>query len=128
MPDRTENAQGNLDPIRVPSKCPGKRHFKGPNIGTLSGDPKGKNPGDVWEFPNVKSNHPEKTMHPCQFPVELAERLVLCMTHENDAVLDPYMGVGSSVIPALMHDRQAYGCDIVPDAPYLTHGRGAWGL
>ena len=105
----------NLDPIRVPSKYPGKRHFKGPNIGKLSGNPKGKNPGDVWEFPNVKSNHPEKTIHPCQFPVELAERLVLSMTDEDDAVLDPYMGVGSSVIAALMHGRRAYGCDIVPE-------------
>ena len=105
----------HLDPIRVPSKYPGKRHFKGPNVGKLSGNPKGKNPGDVWEFPNVKSNHPEKTIHPCQFPVELVERLVLSMTNADDAVLDPYMGVGSSVIAALMHDRQAYGCDIVPE-------------
>ena len=104
----------NLDPIRVPSKYPGKRHFKGPNIGELSGNPKGKNPSDVWEFPNVKNNHPEKTIHPCQFPVELVERLVLSMTNENDAVFDPYMGVGSSVIAALMHDRAAYGCDVVP--------------
>ena len=105
----------NLDPIRVPSKYPGKRHFKGPKVGKLSGNPKGKNPGDVWEFPNVKSNHPEKTIHPCQFPVELVERLVLSMTNEDDAVLDPYMGVGSSVIAALMHSRRAYGCDIVPE-------------
>ncbi|MCY4462779.1 MAG: site-specific DNA-methyltransferase [Albidovulum sp.] len=105
----------NLDSIRVPSKYPGKRHFKGPNAGKLSGNPKGKNPSDVWEFPNVKSNHPEKTKHPCQFPVELVERLVLSMTNEGDAVLDPYMGVGSSVIAALMHDRDAYGCDIVPE-------------
>lgn len=105
----------NLDPIRVPSKYPGKRHFKGPKVGKLSGNPKGKNPGDVWEFPNVKSNHPEKTIHPCQFPVELVERLVLSMTNEDDAVLDPYMGVGSSVIAALVHDRRAYGCDIVPE-------------
>ena len=105
----------HLDPIRVPSKYPGKRHFKGPKVGKLSGNPKGKNPGDVWEFPNVKSNHPEKTIHPCQFPVELVERLVLSMTNEDDAVLDPYMGVGSSVIAALMHGRRAYGCDIVPE-------------
>jgi len=105
----------HLDPIRVPSKYPGKRHFKGPNTGKLSGNPKGKNPSDVWMFPNVKSNHPEKTIHPCQFPVELAERLVLSMTDENDAVLDPYMGVGSAVIAALMHGRAAYGCDIVPE-------------
>ena len=70
----------HLDAIRVPSKYPGKRHFKGPNIGKLSGNPKGKNPSDVWTFPNVKNNHPEKTLHPCQFPVELVERLVLSMT------------------------------------------------
>ena len=104
----------NLDPIRVPSKYPGKRHFKGPNIGKLSGNPKGKNPSDVWEFPNVKNNHPEKTIHPCQFPVELVERLVLSMTNAEDAVFDPYMGVGSSVVAALMHGRASYGCDIAP--------------
>ncbi len=100
-----------LDAIRVPSKYPGKRHFKGPKAGQLSGNPKGKNPGDVWEFPNVKHNHPEKTVHPCQFPVELVERLVLSMTDEGDSVFDPYMGVGSSAIAALMHGRAAYGCD-----------------
>ena len=105
----------NLDPIRVPSKYPGKRYFKGPNVGKLSGNPKGKNPSDVWTFPNVKNNHVEKTIHPCQFPVELVERLVLSMTDAEDAVFDPYMGVGSSVIAALMHNRMAYGCDVVPE-------------
>ena len=105
----------NLDPIRVPSKYPNKRHFKGPNIGKLSGNPKGKNPSDVWEFPNVKNNHPEKTIHPCQFPVELVERLVLSMTNEGDAVFDPYMGVGSALIAALKHGRDAVGCDIVEE-------------
>lgn len=117
----------NLDAIRVPSKYPGKKHFKGPNAGKLSGNPLGKNPSDVWEFPNVKSNHPEKTSHPCQFPVELVERLVLSMTDEGDAVLDPYMGVGSSVIAALMHDRDAFGCDIVPEYVDTAEARvDAW--
>ncbi len=101
----------HLDPIRVPSKYPGKRHFKGPRTGQLSGNPKGKNPSDVWSFPNVKHNHPEKTIHPCQFPVELVERLVLSMTDPGDRVLDPYMGVGSSVIAAVMHGRVGMGCD-----------------
>ena len=105
----------NLDPIRVPQKYPGKRHFKGPRAGELSCNPNGKNPSDVWVFPNVKNNHPEKTEHPCQFPIELVERLVLSMTDEGDNVLDPYMGVGSSVIAALKHNRHAYGCDIVDD-------------
>lgn len=102
----------NLDPIRVPSKYPGKKYFKGPKAGQLSGNPLGKNPSDVWAIPNVKNNHPEKTVHPCQFPVELVERLVLSMTDEGDSVFDPYMGVGSSVIAALKHGRAAYGCDI----------------
>ncbi len=111
----------HLDPIRVPSKYPGKRHFKGPRKGELSGSPKGKNPSDVWEFPNVKNNHPEKTIHPCQFPVELVERLVLSMTDEDDNVLDPYVGVGSSVIAALKHNRNGYGCDIVDE--YISIAR-----
>ncbi|HZB88819.1 MAG TPA: site-specific DNA-methyltransferase [Terracidiphilus sp.] len=105
----------NLDPIRVPSKYPGKKYFKGPKIGQLSGNPLGKNPGDVWIFPNVKNNHVEKTTHPCQFPVELVERLVLSLTNRGDAVLDPYMGVGTSVIAAVMHDRFGHGCDIVQE-------------
>ena len=113
----------NLDAIRIPSKYPGKRHFKGPNAGKLSGNPRGKNPSDVWEFPNVKSNHPEKTIHPCQFPVELVERLVLSMTDAGDAVLDPYMGVGSSIIAALMHGRTACGCDVVPEYVEIARRR-----
>lgn len=113
----------NLDAVRVPAKYPGKRHFKGPNKGKPSGNPLGKNPSDVWEIlvqdwdeqvwdiPNVKSNHPEKTIHPCQFPIELVERCVLALTNEGDWVFDPYMGVGSSLIAALMHDRRAMGCE-----------------
>ena len=102
----------NLDPIRIPSKYPNKKHFKGPNIGKLSGNPKGKNPSDVWEIPNVKSNHIEKTIHPCQFPVELVERLVLALTSPGDIVFDPYSGVGSTLIAAIKNNRIGYGCDI----------------
>ena len=112
-----------LDPIRIPSKYPNKRHFKGPNVGKLSGNPKGKNPSDVWEFPNVKHNHPEKTVHPCQFPVELVERLVLSMTDSGDKVFDPYMGVGSSVIAALKHGRAGYGCDNVAEYVEIARQR-----
>jgi len=110
-----DNYAFDVDPIRVPSKYPGKKHFKGPKAGQLSGNPLGKNPGDVWIFPNVKSNHVEKTEHPCQFPVELVERLVLALTEPGDAVLDPYMGVGSSVVAAIKHDRVGYGCDVVEE-------------
>ena len=100
----------NLDSVRVPAKYPGKRHYKGPNKGKPSGNPLGKNPSDIWEFvaqewekelwdiPNVKANHPENTIHPCQFPIELVERCVLALTNEDDWVLDPYCGVGSALM------------------------------
>lgn len=110
---KTDEYTFNLDPIRVPSKYPKKKYYKGPKVGQLSSNPLGKNPGDVWIFPNVKNNHVEKTIHPCQFPIELVERLVLSLTEPGDSVFDPYMGVGSAVIAAIKHQRIGYGCDIV---------------
>jgi adenine-specific DNA-methyltransferase len=113
----------NLDAVRVPQKYPKKKHFKGPNKGKLSGNPLGKNPSDVWEIPNVKANHVEKTAHPCQFPVELIERLVLALTEEGDWVLDPFMGVGSTAIAALMHGRKAIGAEIMPEYVCIARER-----
>jgi len=105
----------NLDAVRIPQKYPRKKYFKGPKRGQFSGHPLGKNPSDVWEIPNVKANHVEKTIHPCQFPVELVERLVLALTNEGDWVLDPFIGVGTTAIAALMHHRRAIGAEIVPE-------------
>jgi adenine-specific DNA-methyltransferase len=105
----------NLDPIRVPQKYPGKKQYKGPRAGQYSCNPLGKNPGDVWVFPNVKHNHVEKTVHPCQFPVELAERFVLSCTNPGDIVLDPYAGVMTAVAAAVMHGRRGAGADVVED-------------
>lgn len=120
---KTDEYIFNLDNVRVPSKYPGKRHFKGPNKGKLSGNPLGKNPSDIWEImehdwdkamwniPNVKSNHPEKTIHPCQFPIELVERCVLALTDEKSWVLDPFAGVGSTVIGAIKNKRNGIGIE-----------------
>jgi len=109
---KTKNYIFNLDPVRVPQKYPGKKYFKGPKAGQYSCNPLGKNPGDVWDIPNVKSNHVEKTEHPCQFPVELIERLVLSMTNEDDWVLDPFLGTGTSIIAAILHNRRGAGAEI----------------
>lgn len=103
----------NLDDVRVPQKYPNKKSFSGPNKGKLSGNALGKNPEDVWNnIPNVKSNHVEKTIHPCQFPVGLIERLVLALTNPSDLVFDPYMGVGSAGVAALVHKRKFEGIEI----------------
>lgn len=113
----------NLDAVRVPQKYPNKKYFKGPKKGQLSGNPLGKNPSDVWEIPNVKANHPEKTIHPAQFPVELVERLVLALTNPGDWVVDPFMGVGSSLIAALLHSRKAAGAEIVEEYARIARER-----
>ena len=112
---KTDQYVFNLDSVRIPQKYPGKKYFKGPKTGKYSCNPLGKNPGDLWLIPNVKSNHVEKTKHPCQFPVELIERLVLSMTNEGDWVFDPFLGTGTSIISAIRHRRRGAGAEIVPE-------------
>jgi adenine-specific DNA-methyltransferase len=120
-PKRDDPYTFNLDDVRVPAKYPGKRHSKdSPHAGKLSGHPLGKNPEDVWEIPNVKNNHIEKTEHPCQFPVGLVERLVLALTNEGDLVFDPYAGVASAGVAAAVHNRRFWGCELM--AKYANTG------
>lgn len=107
-----EQALFDLDSIRVPQKYPGKKSYKGPNKGELSGNPLGKNPSDVWDIPNVKSNHIEKTGHPCQFPIALPQRLIRALSKENDIVLDPFMGSGTTAVAALIEGRRFFGAEI----------------
>ena len=109
---KTDNYVFNLDDVRIPSKYPGKRSYRGENKGQLSGNKLGKNPEDVWDIPNVKGNHVEKTAHPCQFPVGLIERLVLALTNEGALVFDPFSGVASSGVAALLHNRHYWGCEL----------------
>lgn len=110
----------DLDPVRVPQKYPGKRASKGPNQGEFSGNPLGKNPSDVWDIPNVKANHVEKLAHPCQFPVALVRRLVASLTKPSDIVLDPFAGVASAGVAALLEGRRFVGAEIRDD--YATIG------
>ena len=69
----------------------------------------------------IKHNHVEKTIHPCQFPVELVERLVLALTNPGDWVFDPYMGSGAALVAAVKHGRKGAGADIV--AKYVQVAR-----
>lgn len=118
---KSDNYTFNLDPVRIPAKYPGKKSYRGPNAGNLSGNPLGKNPEDVWEIPNVKANHIEKTLHPCQFPVGLIERLVLSMSNEGDLVFDPFSGVASSGVAAALHNRRFWGTELMES--YIKAGK-----
>ena len=124
---KTDDYLFNLDDVRIPSKYPGKRHFKGEKKGMPSGNPLGKNPSDVWDIvaqdweseiwdiPNVKANHPEKTDHPCQYPVELVQRCVLALTNEGDVVLDPFGGVGTVILASDLLERRGVMADLDSD-------------
>ena len=120
---KSDNYLFRLDPVRVPQKYPGKKYFKGPRAGEYSCNPLGKNPGDLWTFPNVKNNHVEKTPHPCQFPVELAERLILSLSDPDDWVLDPYIGAGTTAAAAIKNDRRGAGAETLSDYAWIARTR-----
>lgn len=102
----------DLDSVRVPQKYPAKRHYKGPKKGELSGNPLGKNPGDVWDISNVKHNHPEKTEHPCQYPEALAERLIKSICPQGGVVIDPFMGSGTTGVACVNTGRKFIGMEM----------------
>jgi len=105
----------NLDSVRIPQKYPNKKYYKGNKKGELSCNPLGKNPEDVWDIPNVKNNHPEKTNHPCQFPEKLVSRLISCFTNEGGVVFDPFMGSGTTGVACKNLNRNFIGIELDPE-------------
>ena len=101
----------NLDAVRIPQKYPGKKAYKGKRKGEFTGNPLGKNPSDVWDIPNVKANHIEKTDHPCQFPVAIPARLIRALTIRDAIVLDPFMGSGTTGVAAILEGRSFIGIE-----------------
>lgn len=113
---KSDNYKFSLNNIRVPQKYQNKKAYRGKNVGNLSSNPLGKNPGDIWIFRNVKHNHEEQTIHPAQFPEDLITRIVLVSTDENDVVLDPYAGVGTVAVVA--RDFKRHYINIELDSKY----------
>jgi adenine-specific DNA-methyltransferase len=105
----------DLDAVRVPQKYPGKKSYRGPNKGNYSGNPNGKNPSDVWEIPNVKANHKEKTGHPCQFPLALVKRLISSLTSKDALVFDPFSGAGTTGAASVALGRRFVGAELDGD-------------
>lgn len=118
-----EQTKFNLDDVRVPQKYPGKRSYRGPNKGQLSGNPLGKNPSDVWDIPNVKAKHIEKTEHPCQFPVAIPQRLIKALTDPGALILDPFMGSGTTGVAALVEGRRFVGAELMKEYYDITTER-----
>lgn len=84
----------------------------------------GKTPGDVWDdFPRIPGNDKERFDYPCQLPVGLVERAILCSTNEGDLVIDTYLGTGTTAVVCKKHNRKFAGCDISEKAIQITRGR-----
>jgi adenine-specific DNA-methyltransferase len=111
---KTDDYAFDLDAIRVPQKYQNKKAWTGSNKGELTCNPDGKNPGDIWIFRNVKHNHEEQTIHPCQFPEDMIARIVLACSEKGDTVYDPYMGTGTVAVVARDHGRHYLGAEIDP--------------
>lgn len=102
----------NLDPIRDPNvKYPNQK-----KNGKLRCNPLGKNPSDVWEIAKVTSgknrSSVERMPHPAQFPEELIERAILGFTNEDELILDPFMGSGTTARVAMLNNRYSIGFEL----------------
>lgn len=69
---------------------------------------------NVWSFlpQNVKNKYNDETYHPTAKPVMLMERLVMLLSQENDIILDPFCGIGTTLVAAKKLSRRWIGCDL----------------
>ncbi|MCA6072759.1 MAG: site-specific DNA-methyltransferase [Endomicrobium sp.] len=75
---------------------------------------------DVWiDIHRIKHSKYRDT-HPCQLPIHLLERLILMATNENDIVLDPFVGTGTTAIAAKKLGRHYIGFDVDNDYVDIT--------
>jgi site-specific DNA-methyltransferase (adenine-specific) len=75
----------------------------------------GYNPKDVWSVSRLHRLHGEREDHPTQKPLEIVERMVLASCPAGGAVLDPFMGSGTSAVAALRHGRRFVGFELNPE-------------
>ena len=105
----------NLDSIRDPDVAyPNQK-----KNGKLRCNTIGKNPSDVWQIAKVTSganrSSKERTSHPAQYPLDLCERVIKGFSHENNIVLDTFLGSGSTIEACLQWGRYSIGFEIRED-------------
>ncbi|MFW6015845.1 MAG: DNA-methyltransferase [bacterium] len=90
-----KNYTFNLEDVKIPSLNYRPKRYK-----SLL-----KNPTDVWRMPMVSGNFLERTDHPAQYPEKLIERIILAGSKENEIILDPFMGSGTTAVVAKRFNR-----------------------
>lgn len=93
----------NADAIRVKSARQEQ--------GDKRADPRGRVPGDVWQFPRLPGNARERLGHPCQMPEAILERIILAASNPDEVVFDPFGGSGTTYAVAKRLGRHWLGCE-----------------
>lgn len=101
MFSKSEKYVFNLDDIRIPQK-----YYRRIN------NMRGANPGDVWEVSHIHYCQKNRQPHPTQKPEALIERMVLASSNENDTVLDPFSGSGTTLRVCQQLNRNAIGIEL----------------
>ena len=101
MFSKSEKYVFNLDDIRIPQKF-----YRRIN------NMRGANPGDVWEVSHIHYCQKNRQPHPTQKPEALIERMVLASSNENDTVLDPFSGSGTTLRVCQQLNRNAIGIEL----------------
>ncbi len=109
---KTSDYAFNLDAVRIPQKYYRERN----NMA-------GANPGDVWQFSHVHYSNPEREDHPTQKPEALLERIIRASSNQNDLVLDPFVGSGTTCRVAKALGRKWLGIDINPEYIEMSQHR-----
>lgn len=101
-----------LDNIRVPQK-----YYRSRN------NMRGANPGDIWLFSHVHYCNGNRQKHPTQKPEGLIERMVLASSKENDLIVDPFSGSGTTLRVCQQLERQCIGIELNPEYVENTRNR-----
>lgn len=109
---KSEDFTFNLDDVRIPQKYFRKRN-----------NMNGANPGDVWQFSHVHYCSAERENHPTQKPEALMERIIRASSNENDFVLDPFIGSGTTCRVANLLNRKWIGIDLNPEYVEMSKRR-----
>ncbi len=109
---KSESFKFNLDKVRIPQKYYRERN----NMA-------GANPGDVWQFSHVHYSNPERENHPTQKPEGLIERIILASSDENDSVLDPFLGSGTTTRVCQQLNRSCIGIELNPEFVTMAENR-----
>lgn len=89
----------------------------------LDNEKKGVPLSDVWEIPFLNPKAKERVGYPTQKTILLLERIIQIATDEEDIVLDPFCGSGTTLVAAKLLNRKYIGIDISEDAIKVTKDR-----